>query len=81
MSGIATGGSGLSKNVFQLHGAEASGRAVLRRKLRRGQVLEVLEVLGGLPRCAVAMEACGGAHFWGRETGGVAQRPDSSESV
>jgi transposase len=77
MSEIATGGLGLAKNVFQLRGAEASGRAVLRRKLRRGQVLEVL---GGLPRCAVAMEACGGAHFRGRETGGVAQRPDSSES-
>ena len=66
MSEITTVGLDLAKNVFQLHGADASGRAVLRRKLRRGQVLEVL---AGLPRCTVAMEACGGAHFWGREIG------------
>ena len=64
MSEITTVGLDLAKNVFQLHGADASGRAVLRRKLRRGQVLEML---AGLPRCTVAMEACGGAHFWGRE--------------
>ena len=66
MSEITTVGLDLAKNVFQLHGADASGRAVLRRKLRRGQVLEVL---AGLPRCTVAMEACGGAHYWGREIG------------
>jgi transposase len=56
----------LAKTVFQLPGADASGRAVLRRKLRRGQVLEVP---AGLPRCTVAMEACGGAHFRGRGIG------------
>lgn len=50
--------------VFQVHGADASGRAVLRKKLRRDQVLAFF---GHLPRCVVAMEACGGAHFWGRE--------------
>ena len=66
MSEIITIGLDLAKNVFQLHGADASGRAVLRRKLRRGQVLEFL---GGLPSCTVAMEACGGAHYWGREIG------------
>jgi transposase len=66
MSEIITIGPDLAKNVFQLHGADASERAVLRRKLRRGQVLEVL---AGLPRCTVAMEACGGAHYWGREIG------------
>lgn len=66
MSKIITIGLDLAKNVFQLHGADASGRAVLRRKLRRGQVLEFL---GGLPSCTVAMEACGGAHHWGREIG------------
>ena len=61
MSEIITVGLDLAKNVFQLHGADASGRAVLRRKLLwRGQVLEAL---AGLPSCTVAMEACGGAHF------------------
>ena len=64
MSEIITVGLDLAKNVFQLHGADASGRAVMRRKLRRSQVLKVL---AGLPSCTVAMEACGGAHYWGRE--------------
>lgn len=39
---------------------------VLRKKLRRAQVLEFF---GQLPACVVAMEACGGAHFWGLEIG------------
>ena len=57
-------GLDLAKNVFQAHGADASGRAVLRKKLRRDQVLAFF---AQLPACVVAMEACGGAHFWGRE--------------
>ena len=64
MSEIITVGLDLAKNVFQAHGADVSGRAVLRKKLRRDQVLEFF---GQLPACVVAMEACGGAHFWGRE--------------
>jgi transposase len=39
---------------------------VLRKKLRRDQVLAFF---GQMPSCVVAMEACGGAHFWGREIG------------
>jgi transposase len=63
---ITTVGLDLAKNVFQAHGADASGRAVLRKKLRRDQVLAFF---AQLPRCVVALEACGGAHFWGREIG------------
>ncbi|WP_299912365.1 IS110 family transposase [uncultured Paracoccus sp.] len=66
MSEIITVGLDQAKNVFQAHGADASGRAVLRKKLRRNQVLAFF---GQLPPCVVAMEACGGAHFWGREIG------------
>lgn len=66
MSEITTVGLDLAKNVLQAHGADASGRAVLRKKLRRDQVLSFFSQL---PRCVVAMEACGGAHFWGREIG------------
>lgn len=58
----------MAKNVSQVHGADATGRAVLRRKLRRGRVLAFF---GQLPACAVAMEACGGAHFWGCEIGKI----------
>lgn len=66
MSEIITVGLDLAKNVFQAHVADASGKAVLRKKLRRDQVLAFF---GHLQPCAVAMEACGGAHFWGREIG------------
>ena len=66
MSDIITVGLDLAKNVFQLHGANGAGRAVLRKKLRRTQVLTFFSQL---PRCMVAMEACGGAHFWGRDIG------------
>jgi transposase len=66
MAEITTVGLDLAKNVFQAHGADALGRAVLRKKLRRDQVLAFFSQL---PACVVAMEACGGAHFWGREIG------------
>ena len=66
MAEITTVGLDLAKNVFQAHGADASGRAVLRKKLRRDQVLAFF---AQLPACVVAIEACGGAHFWGREIG------------
>ncbi|MDO9526566.1 MAG: IS110 family transposase, partial [Gemmobacter sp.] len=66
MSEIATVGLDLAKNVFQAHGADASGQTVVRKKLRRDQVLAFF---GQLRPCVVAMEACGGAHFWGREIG------------
>ncbi len=64
MSEVSVIGLDLAKHVFQVHGADASGRVVIRRQLRRH---EVLEFFGRQPRCVVAMEACGGAHFWGRE--------------
>ena len=66
MSEITTIGLDLAKNVFQFHGADRSGKVVLRKKLRRDQVLTFLS---SLSPCVVAMEACGGAHFWGREIG------------
>jgi transposase len=66
MGEVSTIGLDLAKHVFQLHGADASGRTVLRKQLRRG---EVLRFLGALEPCVVAMEACGSAHYWGREIG------------
>jgi len=61
---IAVIGLDLAKHVFQVHGVDAAGRAVLRRKLRRG---EVLAFFAKLPRALVGMEACHTAHHWGRE--------------
>lgn len=66
MSEITTVGLDLAKNVFQAHGAAASGHVLFRKKLRRDQVLAFFSQL---QPCVVAMEACGGAHFWGREIG------------
>ena len=63
MSEIITVGLDLAKTVFHVHGADGSGRGVLRKKLRRDLVLAFF---GQLPLCVVAIEACGGAHFWGR---------------
>lgn len=66
MSEIITVGLDLATNVFRVHGADGSGQAALRKKPRRDQVLAFF---GQMPPCVVAMEACGGAHFWGREIG------------
>ena len=57
-------GIDLAKTVFQVHGVDAAGAAVVKRKLRRGQVLEVF---ARLDPCLVGMEACAGAHYWARE--------------
>jgi transposase len=61
---VSTIGLDLAKSVFQLHGADARGKAVLAKRLRRGAVLGFL---AALPPCVVAMEACGTAHCWARE--------------
>ena len=53
-----------AKSVFQVHGVSAEGHAVIRRQLRRSQILVVFE---RLDPCLVGMEACSGAHHWARE--------------
>ncbi len=61
---ITTIGLDIAKRVFQAHGVDASGKAVLRRKLQR---TEVLAFFAGLPPCLVGIEACATAHYWARE--------------
>jgi transposase len=56
----------LAKNVFQVHGADASGAVLFRKKLRRHQVLTFF---AAQRPCTVAMEACGSSHHWAREIG------------
>ncbi len=60
---VSTIGLDIAANVFQLHGVDGEGRAVLRKRLRRGQVAAFF---ANLPRCLVGLEACGGAHYWAR---------------
>ncbi|MER5174119.1 IS110 family transposase [Thioclava kandeliae] len=57
-------GLDLAKNVFQVHGVDATGKVVCRRQLRRAQLLLFFSQL---EPCVVGMEACAGAHHWGRE--------------
>ena len=61
---VTTIGLDLAKNVFQVHGADAHGATLLRKQLRRTQMAEFF---AQQPPCVVAMEACGGAHHWGRK--------------
>jgi transposase len=61
---ITTIGLDLAKHVFQVHGVAADGSVVLKKRLRRGQVLAFF---AGLKPCLVGMEACATAHFWARQ--------------
>jgi transposase len=60
---VAIVGLDSAKHVFQVHGTDAHGKVVLRRKLRRH---EVVTFFANLPSCTVGLEACGGAHYWAR---------------
>src|SRR6476620_10892952 len=66
MGQASTIGLDIAKRVFQAHGADATGRVVFRKRLVRAKVLEFF---AGQPPCLVALEACGGAHYWARELG------------
>src|SRR5437660_2397071 len=68
MSEITTIGLDLAKHVFQVHGVDAQGTTVLRKRLRRGQVLAFFS---RIPRCVVGLEACATAHYWARELGAL----------
>ena len=61
---VTTVGLDLAKNLFQVHGADAQGRPVLKRRLAREKVLEFF---ANLPPCLVGLEACAAAHHWARE--------------
>lgn len=56
-------GLDIAKNVFELHGRDASGKVVLRRRLKRAQVEAFF---AALPKAVIGMEACGSAHHWAR---------------
>ena len=68
MDQISRIGMDTSKRIFQLHGVNAAEQPVLRRKLRRGEMIAFFE---RLPPTAVAIEACGSAHHWARLLGEI----------
>ena len=63
LSSVTRVGLDLAKNVFQVHGVDAKGEVVIRRKLRRNALPQFFAKLAP---CVVAMEACSSAHHWAR---------------
>jgi transposase len=61
---ITTIGLDIAKNVFQVHGIDASEKVVVRKQLRRSQVMAFFEAVSP---CLIGMEACATAHYWARE--------------
>ena len=61
---VTTIGLDIAKSVFQVHGIDAPEKVVVRKQLRRRQVLEFFKAL---PPCLIGMEACATAHYWARE--------------
>lgn len=64
MQAVTTIGLDIAKSVFQVHGVDAHGNVVVRRQLRRRQVLPFFKKL---PPCLVGIEACATSHHWSRQ--------------
>src|SRR5258708_34852406 len=64
MDKISTIGLDIAKNVFQVHGVDEAGTVVVRRQLRRSEMLKFFRKQAP---CIVGMEACASAHYWARE--------------
>ena len=65
---VSTIGLDIAKNVFQVHGVDDQGQTVLRRQVRRNQLLQLF---GSLHPCLIGIEACATAHHWARELGAL----------
>src|SRR4249919_1691279 len=61
---VTTIGLDIAKNVLQVHGIDAKEKVVVRKQLRRRQVIAFF---AALPPCLIGMEACATAHYWARE--------------
>jgi transposase len=64
MQAVTTIGLDIAKSVFQVHGIDAEGRALIRRRLKRRYVVAFFQKL---PPCLVGIEACAMSHHWSRE--------------
>ena len=63
---ITTIGIDLAKEMFQIHGVDTHGKAVLRKQLRRS---EMAKFFATMEPCLIGLEACGSAHHWARKLG------------
>jgi transposase len=68
MNKINVIGLDLAKNVFQVYGVDEAGEVMVRKQLRRSQVLKYFVRLSP---SLIGMESCGGSHYWSRELTGL----------
>src|SRR5215831_2128706 len=71
MQAITTIGFDIAKSVFQVHGVDAAGQVIVRRQLKRCQVIGFFQKL---PPCLVGIEACASSHYWSRELHALGHR-------
>jgi transposase len=71
MEDVSTIGLDIAKSVFQVHGINAGGEVVVRRQVKRAQVLKFF---ASLPPCLIGIEACASAHHWSRELQALGHR-------
>lgn len=71
MGQVVTIGLDIAKSVFQVHGVDAGGEVIVRRQIRRAQLLQFF---AKQPACLVGIEACASAHHWARELGALGHR-------
>jgi transposase len=64
MQTVTTIGLDIAKSVFQVHGVDANGQVVIRRRLKRRCILAFFQKL---PPCLVGIEACASSHHWSRD--------------
>jgi len=72
MQTVATIGLDIAKSIFQVHGVDAGGQVVIRRRLKRRYVLAFFQKL---PPCLVGIEACASSHYWSRELEAIGTNP------
>lgn len=71
MQAVKTIGLDIAKSVFQVHGVDADGQVVIRRKLKRRYVLAFFQKV---PPCLIGLEACATSHHWSRELQALGHR-------
>jgi len=71
MQAVTTIGLDIAKSIFQVHGVDAEGNVVVRRKLKRRYIVAFFQKL---PPCLVGIEACASSHHWARELQALGHR-------
>ena len=71
MQTVTTIGLDIAKSVFQVHGVDAANQVVIRRQLKRRQLVAFFQKL---PACLVGIEACASSHHWSRELQALGHR-------